>query len=113
MKRKWWERLMAPATRTVRSKPQPAGRRRLLYLEQLEERLAPAQVNWINLAGGNWSTASNWRDDQGVNRTPTAGDNVVIPTLNSGASVTHSTGTDTVNSITSRDRKSTRLNSSH
>src|SRR5262249_31585964 len=43
MKRKWWERLIRRATRTIRSKPHPTGWH-ILRLERLEERLAPAQA---------------------------------------------------------------------
>ncbi len=66
-------------------------------VQVLEDRISPATINWINLAGGNWATASNWSSSPAL---PGPGDDVVIPALNSGASVTHSTGTDTVNSVT-------------
>ncbi len=51
-------------------------------------------VRWINPAGGNWGVAANW--DAG--RVPGAGDDVTINMP--GATITHSTGTDSVHSLT-------------
>jgi hypothetical protein len=68
-----------------------------LAVECLEDRTLLSTIMWGNLLGGNWDTASNW---VGGNL-PGPGDAVVIPVLNSGASVTHSTGSDTVQSVTS------------
>jgi YD repeat-containing protein len=66
-------------------------------LEVLEARIAPAIVTWTNPAGGDWDTAANWS----TKALPGATDDVVINTLNAGASVTHSQSTtDTVKSIT-------------
>jgi hypothetical protein len=54
-------------------------------------------VTWINPAGGNWDTPSNWN----TGALPGAGDDVIIPVLNNGASVTHSQNvTDTIKSLT-------------
>jgi hypothetical protein len=67
------------------------------HLEILEGRTLPAIVTWINPAGGDWDTASNWDAGQ----VPTASDDAVIDMAN--ISVTHGTGaTDTVNSLNSR-----------
>jgi hypothetical protein len=68
-----------------------------LSIETLEDRVVPAKVNWINLAGGDWDVPGNWSTDS----LPQSGDDVTIPTLNSGATVTHSNGTDVVHSVTS------------
>src|SRR5581483_9740401 len=46
---------------------------------------------------GNWATPSNWS----TGSLPGSGDDVAIPALGSGVTITHSTGTDTVHSITS------------
>ena len=71
-------------------------------LSQLEDRTLLATMDWINSAGGDWDTASNWVNsanpsDQHV---PTASDNAVIGLSN--ITVTHNSGTDSVNSITSQ-----------
>jgi RHS repeat-associated protein len=66
-------------------------------LEPLEERVLLATVTWTNPAGGDWDTAGNWS----TGTLPKSGDDVVIGTLNSGASVTHAqTTTSAVKSIT-------------
>jgi len=70
---------------------------RMLELEVLEDRTLLATVNWINPTGGDWSTTSDWS----TGSLPTALDDVVIPALGGGASVTHSTGSDSVHSISS------------
>ncbi len=72
-------------------------------LGQLEDRTLLATMNWINPAGGDWDTASNWVNsanpsDQHV---PTASDNAVIDLSN--ITVTHDNGNDTVSSVTSQD----------
>ena len=51
-------------------------------------------VRWINPAGGDWSVAANW--DAG--RVPGAGDDAIVDL--SGITVTHSRGTDAVQSLT-------------
>ena len=72
-------------------------------LSKLEDRTLLATMNWINPAGGDWDVASNWVNstnpsDQHV---PTASDNAVIDMPD--ITVTHDSGTDAVNSITSQD----------
>ena len=48
-----------------------------LALETLEQRILPASsIFWNMDQSGDWNTASNWVDDQGVSRVPAAGDNV-------------------------------------
>src|SRR5262249_20768921 len=68
-----------------------------LSVEHLECRIAPATVNWINAAGGDWDTASNW--DSGA--TPGASDDVVINPA--GISITHAGASkDSVRSLTAQ-----------
>ncbi|MBV9125565.1 MAG: hypothetical protein JO112_19625, partial [Planctomycetes bacterium] len=70
-----------------------------LRLEALEPRLAPATITWNNPAGGDWGVAGNWKG--GV--LPGSGDDVVIPNLAAGITIIHSTGTDTVKSLTASE----------
>jgi RHS repeat-associated protein len=75
----------------------------LLYLEVLENRIAPATVSWIDAAGGDWDTATNWRDDQGINRLPGPNDDAVI-NVAGNVTITHSQDvSDTVNSVAASD----------
>ena len=63
------------------------------WLEALEELVMPDAVRWINPAGGDWGVAANW--DAG--HVPGPGDDATIDL--GGITVTHSTGTDSVNSL--------------
>src|SRR5262249_19378104 len=66
-------------------------------LELLEARTLPSMVTWINPAGGDWDTGSNWD----ANRVPNASDDAVLSLL--GITVTHSTAaSDSVSSVTSQ-----------
>src|SRR3954463_16437049 len=67
-----------------------------LFLERLEHRVVPVTNMWTTPAGGDWSNPANW--NQG--HVPLSSEDVVIPSLNTGAVVTHSTGTDTINNLT-------------
>jgi len=72
-------------------------------VSRLEDRTLLATMIWTNPAGGDWDTASNWVNsgnpsDQHV---PTASDDAVIDLAN--ITVTHDSGSDSVNSITSQD----------
>jgi hypothetical protein len=67
----------------------------LLRLELLEDRTVPSTVNWINPAGGDWSTASNWD----AAHVPGPDDDAVI-NLAGPITVTHSQGTDSIHSLT-------------
>jgi hypothetical protein len=67
-------------------------------LEVLEDRTLPAQVNWINPAGGDWATPTNWSTDT----VPGVADDVVINVPNN-VTVTHSRGADMVHSLVSND----------
>ncbi|MGP0065533.1 MAG: beta strand repeat-containing protein, partial [Isosphaeraceae bacterium] len=63
----------------------------------LEDRLLLTTDTWINPAGGDWSTPSDWSSQA----LPGPNDDVVIDDLNPGASVTHSQNvTDTIHSLT-------------
>ena len=54
---------------------------------------------FVNSAGGSWNTASNWQNDQ----VPGPNSNVVINTGNPSATITFSSGTATINSLTSAE----------
>jgi hypothetical protein len=67
-------------------------------MEVLEDRTVPSTVTWINSAGGDWDTASNWLDSStNTNHTPGTIDDAVINT--SGITVTHSS-TSSVHNFT-------------
>src|SRR5437762_446788 len=90
---------IAPRIRRPRRRPSPSRPRPSLRLtfEPLEDRTMLSTVNWINPAGGDWDTASDWSGGQ----LPGSGDDVTINALNVGASITHLLNkADSVNSIT-------------
>src|SRR5207248_2602541 len=59
-------------------------------------------VTWINPAGGDWDTASNWIDSNNINRIPTAGDDVIVNMPNT--TVTHTLAqADGLHSLSSQD----------
>jgi hypothetical protein len=64
----------------------------------LEDRMLLATITWINPSGGDWDTPANWSSGA----VPGPSDDAVInlPEI----TVTHSSGTDSVNSITSQDQ---------
>ncbi|HEX3151269.1 MAG TPA: Ig-like domain-containing protein [Gemmataceae bacterium] len=72
-----------------------SSRRFVPRLASLEDRVVPTAITWTNLNGGSWSTASNWNPAQ----VPGASDDAVIPALNAGATVAHSSGADTVHGL--------------
>jgi RHS repeat-associated protein len=87
---------------TEASRRQPfAARRRVLrerqrpVFERLEPHILLSTVDWINAAGGDWSVGANWS----TGTVPGTGDTAIISGLDSGAQVTYSTGTSTVDSI--------------
>jgi RHS repeat-associated protein len=61
--------------------------------------LGNVTATFINPAGGDWNNPSNWQNG----RLPGPNDNVVIDTGNTSATVTFSSGSATVNSLTSLD----------
>ena len=80
---------------SFRSRSRSAPRLRL-WIEALEDRLMLAADTWINPAGGDWATSSNWSSGA----LPGPGDDAVINALNPGAIVTHSQNvTDTIHSL--------------
>src|SRR5258708_17860952 len=89
-------------SRSRRARAKAAVRRRSKFfrpwMEVLEDRTVPSTVNWINSAGGDWDTASNWLDSStNTNHTPGTIDDAVINT--SGITVTHSS-TSSVHNFT-------------
>ncbi len=91
--------LLRRASRALRRRP--ARRPRPAFfrprLDHLEARVVPATVHWIRPTSGTWATAANWDS----NAVPGAGDDVVID-VPGNITITHDTGTDTVQSLVSR-----------
>src|SRR5438067_8629958 len=85
--------------RRVRRKPRlPVWTQ--VQVEELEVRLVPAQITWVNAAGGSWGTAGNWN----LNRVPTSGDDVVIPNIGTfTVTYSSSSGTTSINSVTASE----------
>src|SRR5262249_44351840 len=100
------ECLMFPFLRSLRTRSQsrqnprrtPPWKRATcrLMVEALEDRLAPATVNWV-AGSADWRTVSN-RSEGAVNRLPGMTPDTVLTT--NGIAVTHSPGSDTVESLT-------------
>jgi hypothetical protein len=65
--------------------------------DNLEDRVVPSTVHWIRPTSGTWATAANWDS----NAVPGAGDDVVID-VPGNITITHDTGTDTIQSLVSR-----------
>jgi hypothetical protein len=63
-------------------------------LESLEDRTVPSTVTWISTSSGDWADGSNWSSGS----QPGAGDDVVIN--QPGVTVTHSSGSDSIHSLT-------------
>jgi hypothetical protein len=59
--------------------------------------MAPALVNWTNPGGGTWETPANWS----TGSLPGPDDDVVISTLNPGATITHASDNSSIHSLTS------------
>src|SRR5687768_7874798 len=95
-------RLFVPRRR-ARLSPRWVAVDRLFHLrrqlEELEARVVPATVTWINPAGGDWNTGANWNG--GV--APSSTDDAVIPDLPGTPSITFSSNT-TVRSVVSEER---------
>ena len=93
----------------VRSSTQRSRRVRFhrLLVETLEPRTLLANIHWITPAGGShWEVASNWRDDQNVNRLPATADDVYINDGQLGSKESRSrtrAGLDTIHSLTSKE----------
>jgi RHS repeat-associated protein len=72
-------------------------------LERLEDRRVLAIVTWINAEGGDWADSANWSDGA-VNRLPAPADDAVIPDFAGDITIMHSTGNNTINSLTSAEK---------
>jgi hypothetical protein len=83
----WYPRRLRRSSATC-ARVQPA-------LEELERRLTPTTIEWINPAGGAWDDPSNWD----LGRTPLPDDDVLIPNLNYSAVIDHASGDDTVHPV--------------
>src|SRR5437588_12184749 len=70
-----------------------------LFLEFLEDRVAPATVNWVNAAGGDWDTATNWS----TGSIPGSGDLAVTNLAKPNVTVTHAGGADAIQILVSKD----------
>src|SRR5579885_446689 len=91
---------MRNSTRSKRKNPvRPLARGRFLYLERLEDRWAPATVNWTGAGDRtSWGDARNWDSL----RVPGPGDDVVLNDPSTTA-VVHASGNDAINSLTSQN----------
>lgn len=88
-----------PRSRRQRIRPR-------LRLHTLEDRVAPAIDNWLPAAGGSWTVNANWS----LGAPPGANDDAVIPALNSGATVSLSSGTPLIHGLTIDAQGSLTLN---
>jgi hypothetical protein len=105
-----WRRLLArwlttfvPGNRRPQDASTRRDRRARPQLDALEERVQPTVITWTNTTGGSWQVASNWTDTNSVHRTPSVGDDVVIPDLTGTQTITYSSGTSTIGSLTSSE----------
>src|SRR5437016_2996332 len=87
-----WVRSCRRALRPLR---RPSRRR--LSIDQLEERTLLSSVTWVNPASGLWNVPGNWS----TGALPGAADDVVISPANPNITITHSSGSDTIHSLTS------------
>jgi len=72
-------------------------------LEALEERIAPASVDWTNAAGGNWDVGTNWSTGQ----VPTTGDDVKIDTAGAATILIQAGDSLSANSVTTTSANDT------
>ena len=79
-----------------RRKPRKGDHALRLFCEALEDRTLLATNMWNSSVGGSWQTASNWSLDH----VPTNGEDVVIPELSGTQTITYSSGTSTIQSLT-------------
>ncbi len=74
--------------------------RKRLGFERLEDRALLATITWVNAGGGAWNAPSNWD----LGRLPMAGDDVVIPDLAGDQTISHTSGSSSIQSLTSAER---------
>jgi hypothetical protein len=67
-------------------------------VEPLEDRTLLDAAHWINPAGGDWNTPSNWS----INRLPAAGDDVFID-VPGDVTITYSGNSSAIHSLTSQE----------
>ncbi len=90
-----FRRLVRRASTTRAANRRPVRPKFRPVFENLEDRFLPSTVSWIG-GSGDWNTAANWSGGA----VPGSADDVVINNAGSSAiSVTHSSGTHTVNSL--------------
>ena len=70
-----------------------------LRLEALENRVLLTTNTWTSSVGGSWQTPGDWS----LGHTPTTGEDVVIPQLSGTQTITYSSGTSTIQSLTTSD----------
>jgi hypothetical protein len=87
-------RVWARQTRRDRRPLSLAGRAFRPRLEPLEDRTVPSTVTWTSTTSGDWADGANWSSGS----TPGVNDDVVIDVV--GVTVTHSSGSDSVHSLT-------------
>src|SRR5262245_58647838 len=73
---------------------------RRLLIEQLEDRSLLTTISWAIDGDGFWDDAANWS----TGSVPTLGDDVVIARPAGAFTVTHRSGSTSVNSITSDEK---------
>ena len=92
---RWLGRQSGSSRRECRKRARPSFYRP--QLELFEERVVLSTIQWINPASGNWEDPSNWSSGT----VPGPGDDVII-NVPGDITVTHDTGNDTVQSLTSQ-----------
>jgi hypothetical protein len=92
---RWIEKLFR-TSKKVGKPSRRASRRVFPQLQCLEDRIAPSVDVFTNPQGGDWSVGSNWS----LGAPPTSAQDATV-TPGSSVVVTHSTGSDTVQTLTS------------
>src|SRR5258707_470096 len=82
-----------------RGQARPRSRFVKLWFEQLEDRLAPANVSWNVDVSGPWDVGSDWSTGQ----VPTSADDVTINRAISGLTITVRSGNQAVHSLQSNE----------
>lgn len=96
----WHRRLNSRSRLTHSGRRKRQSLRHRLTAERLEDRRLLAVVTWDGGGGNlNWNTAANWDTDT----LPGPGDDVVIADVAPDISIFHSSGTTSINSLTSAE----------